>query len=64
MTGEEHVNDDKYINYLHCYKVANGHVVQIKLVGYTTEVTFVVQKGEDLSVQIPKFIKKVLQEKV
>jgi hypothetical protein len=63
MTGEEHVNDDKYINYLHCYKVANGHVVQIKLVGYSTEVTFVVQKGEDLAEQLPKFINKVLQEK-
>lgn len=63
MTGEEHVNDDKYINYLHCYKVANGHVVQIKLVGYTTEVTFVVDKGGDLAEEIPKFINKVLQEK-
>ena len=63
MTGEEHVNDDKYINYLHCYKVANGHVVQIKLVGYSTEVTFVVQKGEDLAEQLHKFINKVLQEK-
>lgn len=64
MTGEEHVNDVKYINYLHCYKVANGHVVQIKLVGYSTEVTFVVQKGEDLAEQLPKFINKVLQEKI
>lgn len=64
MTGADHVNDDKYINYLHCYKVANGHVVQIKLVGYSTETTFVVQKDEDLAEQLPKFINKVLQEKV
>jgi hypothetical protein len=63
MTGEQHVNDDKYINYLHCYKVANGHVVQIKLVGHTTEVTFVVNKGGDLSEEIPKFINKMLGEK-
>jgi hypothetical protein len=63
MSPQDHVNDDKYINYLHCYKVANGHVVQIKLVGYTTEVTFVVDKGADLAEEIPKFINKVLQEK-
>lgn len=63
MNPEDHINDDNYINYLHCYKVANGHVVQIKLVGHTTEVTFVVNKGGDLATEIPKFIKKMLQEK-
>lgn len=42
MIGEEYVNDDKYINYLYCYKVVNGYVVQIKLVGYSIEVIFVV----------------------
>jgi len=60
----EHVNDQNYINYIHVYKVANGHIIQIKCVGMSTETTFIVSKEDDLGSEIQKAITKVLGEKV
>jgi hypothetical protein len=60
----EHVNDQNYINYIHVYKVANGHIIQIKCVGMSVETTFIVSKEDDLGSEIQKAITKVLGEKV
>ena len=61
---DKHVNDSNYIQYVRSYKVANGHVIQLKSVGTSTEITFVVPKGECLATHISEAITKVLKEKL
>lgn len=60
----EHVNDQNYINYIHVYKVANGHIIQIKCIGMSTETTFIVPKDADLGSEVTKAITKVLGDKL
>jgi hypothetical protein len=46
-------------------RVANGYVVQIKLIGISTESTFVSKRPPELLVEdLDKFIKKVLDDKL
>jgi hypothetical protein len=45
-------------------KVANGHVIQIKLVGISTELTFVNSVEEDLTLSIGMSITKALGDKL
>lgn len=60
----EHINDQSYINYIHVYKVANGHIIQIKCVGMSTETTFIVPKDADLGSEVTRAITKVLGDKL
>ena len=45
-------------------KVANGHVIQIKMVGISTEQTFICGKDEALDEAISAAIVKTLTEKL
>jgi hypothetical protein len=55
--------DSKYIEKVRVYRVVNGHVIQINLVGIDTEYTFVCAEGADLSYEISEAITRVTQEK-
>jgi hypothetical protein len=55
--------DYNYIEKIDVYKVANGHVIQIKLVGISTEQTFVSCKDEELSESITTAINRALTSK-
>lgn len=61
---DKHVNDSNYIQYVRSYKVANGHIIQIKSIGTSVEITFVVPKGECLATYITEAITKVLKDKL
>lgn len=53
-----------YIEAIKVTKVANGHVIQIKLVGISTEQTFICSKDEALDEAISAAIVKVLTDKL
>jgi len=53
-----------YIESIKVTKVANGHVIQIKMVGISTEQTFICGKEEHLDDAIVDAISKVLTEKL
>jgi len=53
-----------YIEAIKVTKVANGHVIQIKLVGISTEQTFICSKDEHLDDTIVDAISRVLSEKL
>lgn len=57
-------NRDKMIESVRVTRVANGHVIQVKLVGISTELTFVSDFDEDLVVNVGKAITKALVEKI
>ena len=53
-----------YIETIKVTKVANGHVIQIKMVGIATEQTFICGKDEALDEAISTAINKVLTDKL
>ena len=53
-----------YIESVKVTKVANGHVIQIKMVGIATEQTFICGKDEALDEAISAAIIKTLTDKV
>ncbi len=53
-----------YIETIKVTKVANGHVIQIKMVGIATEQTFICGKDEALDEAISAAIVKTLTEKL
>jgi hypothetical protein len=53
-----------YIETVKVTKVANGHVIQIKMVGIATEQTFICGKDEALDEAISAAIIKTLTDKV
>jgi hypothetical protein len=53
-----------YIETIRVTKVANGHVIQIKMVGISTEQTFICSKDEALDEAISAAIIKTLTDKV
>ena len=53
-----------YIERIKVTKVANGHVIQIKMVGIATEQTFICGKDEALDEAISAAIIKTLTDKV
>jgi len=55
--------NENMVETIKTYRVANGHVVQIKCVGIETETTFVVSKDDRIELAIPDFVKKVLESK-
>lgn len=57
-------NRDKMIESVRVTRVTNGHVIQVKLVGISTELTFVSDFDEDLVVNVGKAITKALVEKI
>jgi hypothetical protein len=57
-------NKDNMIERVLVTKVANGHVIQIKLVGISTELTFVNSCEEDLTLSIGMSITKALGDKL
>jgi hypothetical protein len=56
--------ETKYIERILVTRVVNGHVIQIKQVGISTEQTFVVTKTEDLTLSIADAIHKSLEGKI
>lgn len=58
------MKDSKYIEKVRVYRVVNGHVIQINLVGIQTEHTFVCSEGSNLSEEIANAIDKVTKEKL
>jgi len=55
---------DKMIEKVLVTKVANGHVIQVRLVGISTEVTFVSSYEEDLTLSIGMAISQALGDKL
>lgn len=55
--------DFNYIEKIDVYKVVNGHVIQIKLVGISTEQTFVSCKDEELTESVTTAINRALTSK-
>ena len=53
-----------YIETIRVTKVANGHVIQIKMVGISTEQTFIGSKDEPLDEAVSQAVQKVLKEKL
>jgi hypothetical protein len=53
-----------YIETIKVTKVANGHVIQIKMVGISTEQTFICSKDEALDEAVSQAVQKVLKEKL
>jgi hypothetical protein len=58
------MKDQTYIEKVDVYKVANGHVIQVKLVGVSTEHTFICSKEESLAEAINDALAKLLEEKI
>lgn len=58
------MKDQTYIEKVDVYKVSNGHVIQIKLVGISTEYTFICGKDEHLAEAITDALAKLLEEKL
>ena len=54
----------EYIEKVRVYRVVNGHVIQINLIGIQTEHTFVCAEGSDLTEEIANAIDKVTKEKI
>jgi hypothetical protein len=57
------MNEQNYIENIRVYKVANGHVVQIKLVGISTEHTYICGKEDGLVETIDNALTALLEEK-
>lgn len=57
------MNEQNYIENIRVYKVANGHVIQIKLVGISTEHTYICGKDQDLVEMIDDALTSLLEEK-
>ena len=57
------MKDQNYIENVRVYKVNNGHVIQINLVGITTEYTFICGKEDNLIETIDNALKQLLEEK-
>ena len=57
-------DNSNMIETIKTFRVANGHVVQIKCVGIETETTFVVSNTQTLEDSIPAFVKQVLESKL
>jgi hypothetical protein len=57
------MKDQNYIENIRVYKVANGHVIQIKLVGISTEHTYICSKEENLVETIDNALTSLLEEK-
>lgn len=57
------MNEQNYIENIRVYKVANGHVIQIKLVGISTEHTYICGKDQDLVETIDDALTSLLEEK-
>ena len=55
--------DYNYIEKVDVYKVANGHVIQVKLLGLSTEHTFICSREENLVEVISDALAKLLEEK-
>ena len=53
-----------YIETIKVTKVANGHVIQIKMVGISTEQTFICGKDDSIVDTIVDAINRVLSEKL
>ena len=53
-----------YIETIKVTKVANGHVIQIKLVGISTEHTFICSKDKPLDEAISLAVQDVLKERL
>jgi hypothetical protein len=58
------MKDQSYIEKIKVYKVVNGFVIQVTLLGITTELTFVCSKEEDLGQAVDNAIQKALEEKL
>jgi len=58
------MKDQTYIEKVDVYKVANGHVIQVKLVGVSTEHTFICGREENLAEAINDALAKLLEEKI
>jgi hypothetical protein len=58
------MKDQTYIEKVDVYKVANGHVIQVKLVGVSTEHTFICSREESLAEAINDALAKLLEEKI
>lgn len=57
------MKDQTYIENIRVYKVANGHVVQIKLVGIATESTYICSKDDSLIEVLEYAINTAIEEK-
>ena len=57
------MKDQTYIEKVDVYKVANGHVIQVKLLGLSTEHTFICSREENLVEVISDALAKLLEEK-
>ena len=57
------MKDQNYIENIRVYKVANGHVIQIKLVGISTENTYICSKEDNLVETIDNALTSLLEEK-
>ena len=55
---------DNMIEYIKTYKVANGYVTQIKILGISTEMTFVSEPNRDLGASIASYIVTALETQV
>lgn len=53
-----------YIETIKVTKVANGHVIQIKIVGISTEQTFICSKDEPLDEALSQAVQTVLKERL
>jgi len=54
----------EYIEKVRVYRVVNGHVIQINLVGIETEYTFVCGESDELGQEIAAAMTKVLKDKI
>jgi hypothetical protein len=57
------MKDQNYIENIRVYKVSNGHVIQIKLVGISTEHTYICSKEDNLVETIDNALTSLLEEK-
>ena len=57
------MKDQTYIENIRVYKVSNGHVIQVKLVGISTEYTFICGKEDNLVEVIDNALNNLLEEK-
>lgn len=52
------------LEYMKTYKVANGYVTQIKLLGISTELTFITDDTSNLGKQLEFFLQSALEAQV
>lgn len=58
------MKNSEYIEKVRVYRVVNGHVIQINLVGIDTEYTFVSGENDELGQEIAAAMAKVLKDKI